>query len=618
MATTKDLAEIRARKSAALQLQDLSQKPEPIEYQAPSVTTWQVLPEHTLTKRLFERRISPETIALFEITPEGKGWIYPAAGGRRWKNFDSDSSLKYAWKPSKPERAEFYHGPDLVQAIQAARGACWLVSGEPDVWALRSAGIAHALSGFTESTVSNNLAPFIASLGVTVLYIAPDLDPTGQSWSSKVARALEGSGIELDCRELPADLGEHGDIGKAWQRYTKLMDFERWLIGLPRVYPEPEPERVSELKPQSGGAQAVIPDEYRFTIIERLGVQSFNGKGWSSKKIKCPFHGDEDPSAKVQEYKGLYCYTEGTWYGWQKLGIELGIGSISEWSISYSSANITQDLSRISLSNELRAALARAGDTASARVLDALYMLGWQPGRIFTRAEAIKALSGKDSPVRVAPWSVRLALEPGTTKDRETIKSKKNYCGFFPPYILQLVTMEKSHNKSKVPRGRRSKSYKLPAPGEIAERLGVELKPAHTDPIEPAKLTNKADYRAEIYATLPRLKPGTYSRKTLADRIGASKRTAQNYDKRAGLKVTERFERVPITGEKLAELPETLEPGTKRNLWLENGELYTLGKSKGKPRRFAPTLTGAQRALESSPGKALYLVTQKTNHYGPG
>lgn len=613
MTTTKELEEIRANKRERLALEGLplTEALEPLEYYQTPVKSFlsfaqvSLTPEHTLTKRLLERRISLEVIEYFEIAPapDSKGWIYPAAGSKRWKNADSHGKVKYAWKPSKPESAEFYHGADLAQAIATARGACWLVSGEPDVWALRSAGIAHALSGYTESHVSRELAQFLSSLGVTVLYIAPDRDETGESWSGKVAAALAGSGIELDCRVLPAELGEHGDLGKAWQHYTKLMDFERWLIGLPRVYPEPV--KASEPKPQSAGVQSVVPDDYRLTIIARLGVREFKPNNWSKHNVICPFHKESRASASVHEYKGIHCKTEGAWHTWQELGKLLEIGSIAEWRKTH------QAPAQTALSNELRAALVQTGSTATARTLDALYLLGWQPGKVFSRADAIKALSGL-----VASWTIRQALEPETTKHTNTIKTKVNYCGFFPSLSLQQVTMEKCHNKSNK-RGRQSKSYKLPAPGEIAEKLGIELS-NYKDPITKQALKSRADYEADVMAVLPRAKPGTYSRKTLAARVNRSARTTQSYCKRAGLKVTERFERELLTVEKIAELPERLEPGTRRNTWLENGEVYTKGKRAGKSRRFEPTKAGAERALSSSPTGELWLVKQLTNHYQAG
>ena len=59
------------------------------------------------TKRLTERRISPEVIVTFQIKPRGNGWEYPTpSGGVRWKNYDSNASPKYQWLDSKSESAE--------------------------------------------------------------------------------------------------------------------------------------------------------------------------------------------------------------------------------------------------------------------------------------------------------------------------------------------------------------------------------------------------------------------------------------------------------------------------------------------------------------------------------
>ena len=571
--------------------------------------SWTLAPEHTLTKRLLERKLSAETIAHFQIAPHGNGWIYPASGGQRWKNYDSNADPKYAWIGGKPESAEIYSGPDLMQAITIAAGACWLVSGEPDVWALRSAGINHSLSGFTESHAPKELALFLASLGVTVLYIAPDLDPAGERWARKIAAALEGSPIELDCRALPADLGAKGDIGKAWQQYNKLMPFERWLTGLNRYYPEPEKIDLIA-QPTTGGEKPVIPEDYRLEIIALFGVGMFGSNGFAikpngkAKNLYCPFHSDKHPSASMHQFKGLYCHTEGTWYSWQKLGEKIGLGSIAEWREARTYATNSQQLT-----TELRETLINIGATCAARVIDLLYSLGWKAGRIFSRAEAAQALAGK-----VSSWTLRAALEPASAKDKDTIKSKNIYCGIFPPFIFTTNTMEKSLNKSK---GRPSKLYIMPSLSQIAQALGSKIG-SHNDTIKPEKLTKQADYRAEVYAALPRRKAGTYARKTLSQRIGITTRTAQNYDKRAALLVTERFKKEPVLLENIAEMQGQPEADKKRNTWLENGETITAGKRAGKPLRFPASVEGYERALANSPTGKVWLVIQLTNHYQAG
>ena len=83
----------------------------------PIASSWIVAPEHTLTQRLYERRLSAEVIATFKIEPHSNGWQYPASGGVRWKNANSQAQPKYKWIGSKPASAEFYHAPDLIQSI---------------------------------------------------------------------------------------------------------------------------------------------------------------------------------------------------------------------------------------------------------------------------------------------------------------------------------------------------------------------------------------------------------------------------------------------------------------------------------------------------------------------
>ena len=106
-----------------------------------------VAAEHTILQRLVERRINQETIAIFDIQPFDNGWKYPIpGGGYRWKNAESQAEPKYRWLDGKPETANFYHAQDIGSAIYNAGGACWFVSGEADVWAMQSAGIAHVIS----------------------------------------------------------------------------------------------------------------------------------------------------------------------------------------------------------------------------------------------------------------------------------------------------------------------------------------------------------------------------------------------------------------------------------------------------------------------------------------
>ena len=610
---------------------DYSETISGIEAPSQPASSWIFAPEHTLTQRLYERRLSAEVLQYFSIQPHGSGWQYPAAGGVRWKNANSKAQPKYAWIGGKPASAEFYHAPDLVQSISNSSGALWIASGEPDVWALRAAGINHALSGFTEASVRESLRELLYSLGVLIVYIAPDLDPTGQQWARKIATALNGSGIELDCRALPEALGSKADLGRAWQQYELRIPFERWLTGLPRFEPElivtPKEARIEA----TGETLHNVPDDYRLAIIERLGVLSFGSDGWSNKtvykgtkgkgkaQVLCPFHSDTHPSASVHKSIGLKCFSAcgGRVYLWHEIGEQIGLGSIGDWYKAH--GDIAQAVNT-ELTCELREALIKAGQTSTARVIDALYSIGYQAGESFVIAEAGKQL--KD-------------LVNAKTL-REVINSYKSADGsfilFFPTLLsLQQSTMEKTGQNLG---GRPSKSCILPAPSQIAEILGVRIG-SHYATMPAEALRDRKRYRAEVIAAQPRRKAGQYARKYLADRIGVTPRTAQNYDKLNNLKVTQMFNRQLLTAEDIAALPDALSVLDKmrRRTWIENGELYTQEKFErqptkqelkairsriGKPRRFSAIREAAELALSCSPTRQIWLVTQEKNYYEAG
>ena len=604
-----------------------------IDYSEPTEPSWIVAPEHTLTQRLYERRLSAEVIAFFKIEPHANGWQYPAAGGVRWKNANSQAQPKYRWIGGKPELAEFYHAPDLIQSISNSSGALWLVSGEPDVWALRSAGINHAMSGFTEASVSQRLRDVLYSLGVLIVYIAPDLDPTGQQWSRKIATALNGSGIELDCRALPAALGSKADLGKAWQQFNSRIKFEQWLTGLPRFEPElivtPKEARIEA----TGETLHNVPDAYRLAIIERLGVLKFGSDGWSSLTIHkgkeggkkynvlCPFHNDTHPSASVHKEIGLKCFSGcgGRVYLWHEIGERLGLGSIADWYKAH--ADIAQTV-QTELTCELREALVKAGKTSEARVIDALYLIGYQAEDVFSIAEAGKQL--KD------------LISSRTLRAINKDCGDGSFCLFLPTLLtLQQSTIEKTvKNSTKKREGRPSKSYIMPSPSKIAEILGVRIG-SHYAKMPAEALKDRKTYRAEVIAALPRRKAGQYARKMLGELIGVTARTAQSYDKLNNLKVTQIFNRQLLTAENIAELPEALSVLDKmrRRSWLENGELYTQEKFErepskselkairsriGKPRRFSAIREAAELALSCSPTRQVWLVTQEKNYYEAG
>ena len=531
-----------------------------------------VAPEHTVMQRLAERRITPEVIAVFDIQPFGNGWKYPIPNGSyRWKNADSHAADKYIWLDGKPETANFYHAQDIASAIDGAGVTCWFVSGEADVWAMQSAGIPHVMSEYTEAHVSQELPAYLESMGVNVLYIAPDLDSTGERWARLIAQTLQESSIELDARRLPDTLGDKGDIGKAWAGYTKRQPFERWLLGLPRFTPEPEPlpEHKTPLLDT-----AVIPIGYRQLIADILQATEYQGDGFTKKNVCCPFHKDEHPSASLHHEKGLYCHTCGRWFTWNETGIKIGAGSLLEWRLANTYA----------LSTELREELIRDNKTSLARMLDAVAIKNWQAGMDFTR---------KDAVIACIDWLSARTIRNATNQ-------LITYCPFFPPFSLQHVKKEKKGKKS-----RPQMVYRLPKLSELANKLQVSQ--FHFDEMPPHKLKRAADYRAEVYAALPRRKAGQYARKTLTERIGISTRTGQSYDKRADLLVTPNIERQELSLNEIAGLPDKVFKNRKYNVWLED--------ERGK--RYKPDKESIKRIGDNGGGK-VYRVKQFANSYRAG
>lgn len=554
----------------------------------------------TLTKRLFERRITPEVIATFQIEPRGNGWQYPTpGGGLRWKNLDSNANPKYQWLDGKSEKASaLYYADDLRDQIELSGGVCWYVSGEPDVWAMRSAGIPYAFSGFTEKAISPHFADFLQSLGVMLLYIAPDLDETGAAFARKIATALQGTGIELDCRQLPAELGERGDIGKAWQKHNSKIPFVYYLLGLPRWYPEPEKPKVQTQLVVSTGEWGDIPADYRKRIMDACGVTKIGGAGFSNN-VLCPIHKEEKPSADFHETKGLYCFHEMRWYKWVEVGAALGIEPFKQ-------EKPTVILASPQMAVEAQRELIRLGFTALCRLLDELYQQGFTGGEVLTVKELQAACPN------LSPSAIRQAMKQAEGKSKKAAFLRE----IFPSYATSIEGKKTLKNTAKrktgKPKGRPAKRLQVPDLQRLYAALNVQPETWQTD-LPAYSRKNAAQYRAEVMAAKVRHKAGEYAIKQLTKPLGISAPTLRTYCKRANIEVTPRFDMKPIkTADDIQALPadnkelvEWRQEGKfKGAVWLETLD----GKYK-----FTPTQEGAERAGRN--GRAFRLVKRLANHY---
>jgi hypothetical protein len=164
-------------------------------------------------------------------------------------------------------------------------------------------------------------------------------------------------------------------------------------------------------------------------------------------------------------------------------------------------------------------------------------------------------------------------------------------------------------------RGRPAQLYELPSAAEVASRLGISRTPS--DELKPADLRGLTTYRAALHREFIRRSPGVYTRGWLAGRLGVSKRTVRDYDKRAGIKVTPQIDHEPmysmlhVRSAISHQFIETRAPyGKPHDRWLED--------PTGK--RYPLMMDIAKRLFEKFPtprGKLplCFIVYQRANKY---
>lgn len=278
------------------------------------------------TELLAQRGLSQPTIDHFQLAPRSQGWTYPVQPGiecARWKAFDSAARPKYQWLPRKSEGITFYNVDGrLHERIAAADHTLWLASGEADVWALWEGGLHNATCMF-DGEAKNVPAWFTAELDrmdVRTLHIAPDCDPTGRLFASRLRRALSDSGVALFVHALPFPEDSKGDIGRLLIQVGAAR-LQRELERLPELaVPDPEPLPVLSAGPARPVEYGEFSDLYERWCVEE--VEAAAQRAWPitprddkgfSRNFRCPFHDDEHPSAGWNYHThGVYCFACGS------------------------------------------------------------------------------------------------------------------------------------------------------------------------------------------------------------------------------------------------------------------------------------------------------------------
>ena len=196
-------------------------------------------------------------------------------------------------------------------------------------------------------------------------------------------------------------------------------------------------------------------------------------------------------------------------------------------------ANVADVGVRAALSNTIREALMQRKLTYVVRTIEALYQAGFRPGRAFTADQAIQSLKGIVG--RDSVYNALNALAPNgqpffpqrspsalpqaskeAARQKQTLKTKK--CFF--------VTEKSSGIKKRGPKQRR---FKIPTIANLCKQLGVET--SGSDPLTREDLTSAHQTRMALQRELIKRRPGEYSYRWMAKRLGVSRRTISTYNR---------------------------------------------------------------------------------------
>jgi hypothetical protein len=188
------------------------------------------------------------------------------------------------------------------------------------------------------------------------------------------------------------------------------------------------------------------------------------------------------------------------------------------------------------LSTTAREKLLQTDQEPVARTLDGLYIADWEPGRVFSEAEALKALQ----PCGVGRRALRRALAEAQ---------------FFP-----VVGMKKTA-------GRPAQLYRLPAPKEVAKLLDVEEGPGDELSEEDIR---RGQYKLALHREMIKRRSGKQTAmQWMAERLKVHKRTIRRFNRKLSIRVEQVFEKVMLTKKRAKQLPKTPEERTDFSFWLE-------------------------------------------------
>lgn len=227
------------------------------------------------------------------------------------------------------------------------------------------------------------------------------------------------------------------------------------------------------------------------------------------------------------------------------------------------------------LTNSIREALLKRNLTCVARVLDGLFLKGFQPGDVITKKvvfDTLKGQVGKHSILSAfathfddgQPIFAQVSLPPRTpihtTVANGIAKTTQNQCSLFTP-----------SQSDKIAVGRIPTTFCIPDLNALCNMLGVPF--TRSDPLTLDDIRQAKTYRQAVHRELIKRRPGMYHRWWLAKRIGVSKRTSQRYDNETVVQRKPMYIRQTVTWKKLDTIPDD-EPIGGMFLEDEQGKRY--------------------------------------------
>jgi hypothetical protein len=169
-----------------------------------------------------------------EVTFKGRPALrYPTGKGDRVKFLDGDKP-KYMWVGTGG--AAHWYG--IKGASKIGGRVIYIVNGEVSVWAAQQARVAAVCLCVGEGALPTlALIEQLRETGFEQARVVYDRDQAGRSGALRLVEALRAGGLNARALELPADLGEGGDVDDLHRKVGRELG--KVLEGLPELQPPP-------------------------------------------------------------------------------------------------------------------------------------------------------------------------------------------------------------------------------------------------------------------------------------------------------------------------------------------------------------------------------------------